>query len=76
MLPYCASVSSVVSDFHKQTKLTLPQPTDRKLHDLKPGDWIVVKNLRKKHWKSHRCTGPFQILLTTETAVKITEKAT
>lgn len=47
-----------------------------KLHDLKPGDWIVVRDLRKKSWRSQRWNGPQQVLLTTETAMKVAERAT
>ncbi|XP_046904773.1 uncharacterized protein LOC124486931 isoform X2 [Hypomesus transpacificus] len=52
-----------------QVKDALPQPAEGTLHNLKPGDWIVVKDLRRKNWRSKRWLGPFQILLTTHTAV-------
>ncbi|XP_036974009.1 uncharacterized protein LOC119030483 isoform X2 [Acanthopagrus latus] len=57
-------------------KDALPAPAAHKLHDLEPGDWVVIRDLRRKNWRARRWNGPFQVLLTTETAVKITERAT
>ncbi|XP_044028260.1 uncharacterized protein LOC122864712 [Siniperca chuatsi] len=54
----------------------LKSAAERKLHDLEPGDWIVVKDFRRKNWRARRWNGPYQILLTTETAVKVAERAT
>ncbi|XP_077953914.1 uncharacterized protein LOC144391208 [Gasterosteus aculeatus] len=39
-------------------------------HHLKPGDWVLIKDHWRKHWKQRRYTGPFQVPLTTETAVR------
>lgn len=49
MLRYCANLSSVLSEIHMQVKNTIPKAAEKKLHDLEPGDWIVVKDLRRKH---------------------------
>ncbi|XP_036977326.1 uncharacterized protein LOC119032358 [Acanthopagrus latus] len=76
MLRYCANLSSVLSDIHKQVKDALPAPAAHKLHDLEPGDWVVIRDLRRKNWRARRWNGPFQVLLTTETAVKVAERAT
>ncbi|XP_044079093.1 uncharacterized protein LOC122888553 [Siniperca chuatsi] len=57
-------------------KEAIPKAAERKLHDLEPGDWIVVKDFRRKNWRARRWNGPYQILLTTETAVKVAERAT
>uniref|UniRef100_A0A8C9YD69 Murine leukemia virus integrase C-terminal domain-containing protein n=1 Tax=Sander lucioperca TaxID=283035 RepID=A0A8C9YD69_SANLU len=43
---------------------------------LKPGDFVVVKNFRRKNWQSSRWQGPFQVLLVTHTAVKVAQRAT
>ncbi|XP_062421340.1 uncharacterized protein LOC119202433 isoform X3 [Pungitius pungitius] len=54
----------------------LPKPAEGPLHKLKPGDFVVVKDFRRKNWKARRWQGPFQILLVTQTAVKVAERAT
>ncbi|XP_059500996.1 uncharacterized protein LOC125454251 isoform X2 [Stegostoma tigrinum] len=59
-----------------QVKKALPQSARGKLHDLQPGDWIVVKDFRRKSWKAKRWLGPFQVLLVTQTAVKVAERVT
>ena len=48
----------------------------KQLHDLQPGDWIVVKDYRRRTWNSPRWLGPFQVLLITSSAVKVAERAT
>ncbi|XP_044056290.1 uncharacterized protein LOC122878039 [Siniperca chuatsi] len=65
-------------EFHNQlqVKEAIPKAAERKLHDLEPGDWIVVKDFRRKNWWACRWNGPYWILLTTETAVKGAERAT
>ncbi|XP_044039462.1 uncharacterized protein LOC122869991 isoform X3 [Siniperca chuatsi] len=59
-----------------KVKEAIPKAAERKLHDLEPGDWIMVKDFRRKNWRARRWNGPYQILLTTETAVKVGERAT
>ncbi|KAL1270828.1 hypothetical protein QQF64_029844 [Cirrhinus molitorella] len=60
----------------QQVKDALPKPAEGVLHDIRPGDFVVTKDLRRKHWKSKRWNGPFQVLLITQTAVKVAERAT
>ncbi|XP_049425162.1 uncharacterized protein LOC125884304 [Epinephelus fuscoguttatus] len=59
-----------------KVKAALPKPAEGKLHNLNPGDYVVVRDLRRKNWKARRWNGPFQVLLVTETAVKVAERAT
>ncbi|XP_071326407.1 retrovirus-related Pol polyprotein [Trachinotus anak] len=64
------------TDYMVEVKAALPRPAETKLHDLNVGDYIVVKDFRRKNWKARRWNGPFQVLLVTETAVKVAERAT
>ncbi|XP_044022320.1 uncharacterized protein LOC122861649 isoform X2 [Siniperca chuatsi] len=68
--------ASIGLRFLFKVKEAIPKAAERKLHDLEPGDWIVVKDFRRKNWRARRWNGPYQILLTTETAVKVAERAT
>ncbi|KAJ8358672.1 hypothetical protein SKAU_G00151970 [Synaphobranchus kaupii] len=52
-------------------KAALPDPASGPLHDLQPGDWVVIKDFRRKKWHQARWRGPFQILLTMPTAVRV-----
>lgn len=54
----------------------LPSPPSEPLHDLGPGDWIMVKNLGNKRKKQCRWVGPHQVLQTSNRAVMIAEGAT
>ncbi|MEQ2179637.1 hypothetical protein GOODEAATRI_027215 [Goodea atripinnis] len=53
-----------------KTRTILPSPAEGPLYAFQPGKmWVLIKDLRGKHWKSKQWQGPFQILLITHTAV-------
>ncbi|KAF3689806.1 Retrovirus-related Pol polyprotein Reverse transcriptase [Channa argus] len=76
MLDYCAKLSASLSVLCPQVKAALSTPADTNLHNLKPGDWVLIKDHRRKHWRQRRFTGPHQVLLTSSTAVKVEGHAT
>ncbi|XP_055358456.1 uncharacterized protein LOC129603021 isoform X2 [Betta splendens] len=70
------AVNAAVQPRAPTVKAALPKQATEPLHIIQPGDWVIIKELRRKHWNSKRWQGPFQVLLTTNTAAKIAERAT
>uniref|UniRef100_A0A8U8AT36 Uncharacterized protein n=1 Tax=Geospiza parvula TaxID=87175 RepID=A0A8U8AT36_GEOPR len=68
-------VIAVGKHFDKNATVVIkhqPKQPDCKLHSFNPGDWVYVKNLLGKPLQE-KWEGPFQVLLTTFTAVRIKE---
>ncbi|KAF7644108.1 hypothetical protein LDENG_00227710 [Lucifuga dentata] len=75
MTQYCKTLSASLSSLHSQVKAALPTSLPGPLHALKSGDWVLIQAPTKKKWNSPRWLGPFQVLLTTDTAVKTEGRA-
>ncbi len=59
MLSYCKEMSSLLSNVSVQVKAAQGKVAETPLHDIKPGDFVVVRDLRRKSWKAKRWMGPF-----------------
>ncbi|KAJ1098502.1 hypothetical protein NDU88_003613 [Pleurodeles waltl] len=70
VLDYCKGLADVIRSISHQVEANTLPPIGDLGHTLQAGDWVVVKkHVRKSclepHWK-----GPYQVILTTTTAVK------
>lgn len=68
---YVISLGKTLASLHKFVVLASPVPLDIQVHPHQPGDWVYVRSWSEEplqpKWK-----GPYQVLLTTHTAVKTT----
>lgn len=48
MLEYCVQLTKSFQYIHAQIKETLPKPTVGQLHNLRPGDWVMIKDFLKQ----------------------------
>lgn len=74
LIVYCQNLPKTLSQIHQTAKAVPPRMAEEPLHPFKSGDWLLVKGVRRKHSKAKRWLGPFQFLLTTQTAVKVAER--
>ncbi|NWH79706.1 POL5 protein, partial [Piaya cayana] len=71
---YMVALGKQLGKIEKHVIGTRSRGLDGPVHDIKPGDYVYVKSLAEKtlepQWK-----GPFQVLLTSFTAIKIKEQS-
>ncbi|KAJ1204870.1 hypothetical protein NDU88_000308 [Pleurodeles waltl] len=70
VLDYCKGLADVVRSFSHQVEANTLPPIQGPGHALKAGDWVVIKKHVGKSCLEPRWKGPFQVILTTTTAVK------
>ncbi|RMB91351.1 hypothetical protein DUI87_32142 [Hirundo rustica rustica] len=70
---YLQTIGKTLENLQKKGYIPQTSPLDSKVHQINPGDWVLVKS-----WTSASLTpkleGPFQVLLTTHTAIRTQEK--
>lgn len=72
MIDYVVQLATVFSDTFHRVKAEQSDPEERfETHGLRVGEWVFVKNQTPKTALSPRWKGPFQIILVTPTAVKL-----
>jgi len=70
MINFCVALTKVVKEFYSQVKQALPEPAAEEHHGIQPGDWVYIKVFKRKNALKARWTGPHQVLLVTNTAVR------
>uniref|UniRef100_K7F0T3 Integrase catalytic domain-containing protein n=1 Tax=Pelodiscus sinensis TaxID=13735 RepID=K7F0T3_PELSI len=54
LLQYCIHLSKIAFSLSSQVAEALPVPTDVPCHDVQPGNWVLIKEFRKKNCLSPR----------------------
>ncbi|KAJ1138788.1 hypothetical protein NDU88_005169 [Pleurodeles waltl] len=73
VLDYCKGLADAVRSFSEQVEATTLPPFHDPGHNLSAGDWVVVRKHVLKTCLEPRWRGPYQVILTTTTAVKCAE---
>ncbi|RMC16725.1 hypothetical protein DUI87_06318 [Hirundo rustica rustica] len=70
---YLKTIEQTLENLRKKGYLPQTSPLDANMHNINPGDWVLIKT-----WTNIPLTpkfeGPYQVLLTTHTAVRTKEK--
>ncbi|RMC20279.1 hypothetical protein DUI87_01125 [Hirundo rustica rustica] len=69
---YGETIKGLAAEIKKEAQLAQTLPLDFAVHNIQPGDWVLVKEWKEAPLVA-KWHGPFQVLLTTETAVKTAE---
>lgn len=67
---YLQSLSHVLSSLHRYIRETKPLPLDMPIHSIEPGDWVLICTWKDELFQP-KWNGPQQVLLMTNTAVKL-----
>ena len=70
MLSFCSALTTAVQSIHRRVKAVQAPPNDQVCHDIQPGDWVCIREFRRKNALKPRWSKPQHVLLTTNTAVK------
>lgn len=70
---YLLAVSRSLTELKEKGLLAQTPPLDFCIHNIKPGDWVLIKTWKEEKLQP-KWEGPFLVLLTTETSVRTKEK--
>ncbi len=59
MLNYCKEMSCLLSNISVQVKAAQGKVAERFLHEVRPGDFVVIRDHRRKSWRSKKVARAF-----------------
>ena len=76
MTSYRKKLTSLLEAYHQQVKEAWPPPSDKLCHPFGLGVQVSIQDFRRKNALSLRWEGPYEVLLSTHTAIKGSMEAT